>query len=312
VRFVHDHTLFCPGLNKYTEAGETCRDPMGFVCIERYWLGGGCVCFKRAGHGNPIVDPLKELRARWRELEIVQRAARVLTNSDYMRAQLLHVGFHPERTKTVYLFTGSNTPAQPAGELDPATAAFLASSNAPLLLTPARLTLPDKGVDYLLTALAAVQGDFRAIVAGDGPAADWLQQKATGEGLTDRVHFTGWQPSERIEALLEISDVVVCPSVWDEPFGLVGLEAMAHAKPVVAFDVGGIPEWLHDGETGLLVPRKDTGAMANAIDRLLADGELRTRLGRRGAEVNAELFSREQHVEGLHAALCAAAPAEGA
>ena len=80
----------------------------------------------------------------------------------------------------------------------------------------------------------------------------------------------------RIERLLARAEVVVCPSVWNEPFGLVGLEAMAHAKPVVAFSVGGIPEWLADGETGFLAPRKDTLAMGNITGAMVFQSAIPT------------------------------------
>jgi len=307
VRYVHDHTLFCPGLNKYREDGENCREAMGVECLRRYWTTEGCVCLKREPHASFLLTPIRALRRKWRELEIVQRSTRVLTNSHYMRSELLKVGFPPDTTSVLPLFTLSNTDAQPRGELDLATREFLDASDAPLLFTPARLTLPDKGVDFLTSALAAVKSPFRAVVAGTGPAEEWLRAKAVEDGVGERMHFAGWAEPGAIETLYARAEVVVCPSVWDEPFGLVGIESMAHGKPVVAFEVGGIPDWLEDGETGLLVRRKDTEAMAAAIDRLLGDPELRTRLGERGRTRVAERFPREAHVEGLEAILRAAA-----
>ena len=307
VRYVHDHTLFCPGLNKYREDGQTCRDAMGLVCLQRYWLDSGCICFKPAGHPDRFLTPIREIRARWRELEVTQRSARVLTNSHYMRDELLKVGFAPERTDVLYIFTRSNTDEQPAGELPAETRAFLEGGDAPVVFTPARLTLPDKGVDFLISALAGVRAPFRAVVAGSGPAEDWLRQKAQDDGVGDRVHFTGWMPSEGIEALYAVSDLVVCPSVWDEPFGLVGLEAMAHGKPVVAFDVGGIPEWLQDGRTGHLVPRQDVGTMAARIDELLADPGRARELGEAGRASLEERFPRAGHIDALEGVLASAA-----
>ena len=306
VRYVHDHTLFCPGLNKYREDGDPCREPMGRVCLERYWLSSGCVCFKPAGHRNRLTDPLRELRDRWREIELTQSASMVLTNSEYMRGELLQVGFAPDTTQVLYLFTRSNTEAQPQGPLPESTEAFL-QGDGPLVFTPARLTLPDKGVDYLITALVSVQRPFRAVVAGTGPAAEWLEQKAGEEGLADRMHFTGWLASGAIETLYARADLVVCPSIWDEPFGLVGIEAMSHGKPVVAFDVGGIPEWLADGESGLLVPRKDAHGMGRAIERLLDDPELARGLGDHGRELVAVRFPSDAHVKRLEALLKEAA-----
>ncbi len=304
VRYVHDHTLFCPGLNKVREDGATCREPLGWPCLRTYFLEGGCICFKRAGHARRLADPLRELVAKWREIDVARRAARLLTNSAYMRDELLLAGFAPERTAVLHYFTTSNTPLQPPAPLPPETAAFVAAGNgAPLVVTPARLTLPDKGVDYLLSALARVRRPFRAVIAGSGPAEAWLREKARAEGLDGRVHFSGWTAAGAIETLYARADLVVCPSVWDEPFGLVGIEAMAHAKPVVAFRVGGIPEWLDDGASGLAVARKDTAAMAAAIERLLDDPALARRMGEQGRRRVAERFPRERHVERLEAAL---------
>jgi len=311
VRYVHDHTPFCPGLNKFYETGGTCRHALGFACLKRYWLDGGCTSFKPAMHASPL-DPLRELRRKQKEVRVTSRAARILTNSHYMREQLVLAGLDPQRTAVLHYFTASNTPAQPRGPLPPALERRLSSSGAPLLFTPARLTLPDKGIDFLLTALSQVARPFQAVVCGDGPARAYLEQKAVSDGVADRTVFTGWLGAEAIETLYARADVVICPSVWDEPFGLVGIEAMAHAKPVVAFDVGGIPDWLSHGSTGLLVPRKDTQAMARAVESLLDDPARRRALGERGREVVAERFRREAHLDGLEQALRAAAESRAA
>ncbi len=309
VRYVHDHTLFCPGLNKVREDFETCHAPMGLECLKRYWFSNGCICFKPSTHGRGLRRPVKAVLAKRREIAINQRTARMLTNSEYMRGELLKVGFAPETTSVLYIFTESNTPSQPCGTLPAATEAFLAASDAPLFFTPARLVLPDKGVDYLLSALSKVQAPFRAVVAGDGPHEDWLRQKARDEGVADRVHFAGWIDSGSMETLYARADAVVCPSVWDEPFGLVGIEAMSHEKPVVAFRVGGIPEWLTDGETGFLVRAKDTDAMAGALKRLLTEPGLARSLGAAGAEAVARRFPKAAHLDGLEQALLAAGKA---
>ena len=310
VRYVHDHTLFCPGLNKFYERGGTCRHPMGLRCLQRYWFRGGCTSYKRAMHQSAVSDPLRGLFAKRAELRVAQRSARVLTNSGYMRAQLLQVGFDPQSTEVLHYFTRSNTPHQPPGDLPPEVEAFLADGEGPLIFTPARLTLPDKGVDYLLTVLSKLKAPFRALVSGDGPARGYLEDKARTDGVSDRVHFAGWLSSGPVETLFARADVVVCPSIWDEPFGLVGLEAMAHGKPVVAFDVGGISDWLSDGQSGFLLGRLDVDGMAAAVDRLLGDPQLAQRLGRRGAEIVRERFTPKAHLKGLEAALAAASGAQ--
>jgi len=306
VRFVHDHTLFCPGLNKYREDGELCERPLGLECLQRYWLRGGCVCFKKAGHSSHIVQPVRELLSKLRELSVHKRAARLVTNSEYMCAELVRAGMDPARVVALPMFTRANTPAQPVGELPEPTRAFLDADEGPLVFTPARLTLPDKGVDYLLSALALLERPFRAVVAGTGPAEQWLRQKAREEGIAERVHFTGWLDQGAVEALYSRAELVVCPSVWNEPFGLVGLEAMAHSKPVVAFSVGGIPEWLDDSVTGLLAARCDAHALARAMGALLDDQPRARRLGAAGRERLDARFTHALHLEHLEEVLTAA------
>jgi glycosyltransferase involved in cell wall biosynthesis len=307
VRYVHDHSLFCPGLNKEFENGENCREGLGAVCLQRYFLGSGCAGFRPQGQPRPVAHALGRLRQRWDDLALAARAARVLTNSRYMRDQLLLAGLPSDRIEVLYLFTRSNTPDQPQRPLPPATAEFVARGRGALVLCAARLVLPDKGVDFLITALGNLQQPFHAVIAGSGPAEEWLREKTRAEGLAERVHFTGWLESGAIETLYARADVVVCPSVWDEPFGLVGIEAYAHGKPVVGFDVGGVPEWLIDGQTGFLVPRKDTSAMGAAIDRLLGNPALRARLGAAGRALERERFSRERHLDAFESVLRAAA-----
>ena len=307
VRYIHDHASFCPGLNKYCSDGETCREPTGLACLRRYWLKGGCAHFQRNEERGLFFAPIREVRRKLGEIDLLRRSERVLTNSQYMLEELLKLGFDPERTRVLHLFTESNgnSSGGPGLEtLDADTRRFLErNSERPLLFTPARLELPDKGVDFLLTALGELQHPFRAIVAGTGRARDWLIAKARDEGLGDRVHFAGWQNSDAIETLYGMSSVVICPSVWDEPFGLVGLEAMAHAKPVVAFEVGGIPDWLEHEVNGLMVPRKDTHAMALAVERCLGDAGLADRMGASGQRLLKERFGRDRHLDQLEAAL---------
>jgi glycosyltransferase involved in cell wall biosynthesis len=118
-------------------------------------------------------------------------------------------------------------------------------------------------------------------------------------GLADRVDFVGWRSREQIDDLYAACALVAVPSVWPEPFGMVGPEAMGHAKPVVAFAVGGIPDWLEDGVTGFLVPPRDVRALAGRIDRLLDDGDLARRMGEAGRAKALRLYGQEEHVKTL-------------
>lgn len=308
VRFVQDHTVFCPGLNKLHADGTPCTTPMGLACLARYYTGDGCFGFRRDLHRNPL-DGLGGLFKHQRAFAMLRRLARLAVASQYVRRELVAAGADQSAIDVLPYFTHSASEASREREPAAETRDFVLSSDAPLVFTPARLALPDKGVDFLLTALGKLATPFRAVIAGSGPAEAWLRTKARDEGLAERVHFAGWQDAPSLEWLYARCAAVAFPSVWDEPFGLVGIEAMAHAKPVVAFDVGGVREWLVEGSTGFAVERRDTDAFASALGRVLREPELARRLGAAGrARVEAE-FRAPKHVERLLATLEAAVKA---
>lgn len=147
-----------------------------------------------------------------------------------------------------------------------------------------------KGLVHLLHALRRLKDALPVapllVLAGDGPERANLEREADRLGLQDDVRFLGVHRD--VPGLLRSLDVLVLPSLW-EGIPATVLEAMAAGVPTVATNVGGLPEVVEDGETGLLVPPEDPGALAGAILRLLqADG-----LGRRiASKARALVFSR--------------------
>lgn len=142
-----------------------------------------------------------------------------------------------------------------------------------------------KGFDVLLQAMVrlirarGVSHDL--ILAGDGAEYSPLKALAHELGLSDRVTFTGRIEHAQAVRLFAGCSFFVLPS-RHEPFGIVNLEAMAAGKAVIASNVGGVPEVVIDGETGLLVPPENVEALAAAMDRLIDDEPLRHRLGEAG------------------------------
>jgi glycosyltransferase involved in cell wall biosynthesis len=186
-------------------------------------------------------------------------------------------------------------------------AALQEAAAAPLgqVLAPARWRIgyagrlePIKGCEHFIRAaalLAENHPDAAFYVAGTGSLAAELDALAASLGLADRMAFVGYVDS--LAPLLAQTDVVVVPSL-SEAFGLTAAEALALGVPVVATAVGGLPEIVVDGETGLLVPPADAEAIAAAVSRLLGDPELARRLGSAGAERVGEQFTDEAMVEG--------------
>ncbi len=144
---------------------------------------------------------------------------------------------------------------------------------------------PSKGISVLIHAFALLREEFpelRLVIAGEGSEETSLRQQASDLGLTDRVDFIGTVSLSRGMSLLKTAVLTAVPSL-SEGGGLINIEAQAAGCPVVASRVGGIPEYLRDGETGLLVEPGDAQALARAMRTLLLDQELRERFIRNGA-----------------------------
>jgi len=144
-----------------------------------------------------------------------------------------------------------------------------------------------KGIDVLIRAMTEVNG--RALIVGRGVDLAALQMQAEQLGVTDKVVFLGEVPDARLRALLHAADVFVLPSIDRcEAFGIVQLEAMACGKPVVSTDLPTGVRFVNQHEvTGLLAPPGDAPALAAALNRLLDDPALRSRMGAAGrARVN--------------------------
>jgi glycosyltransferase involved in cell wall biosynthesis len=164
------------------------------------------------------------------------------------------------------------------------------------LLCALTLLRPGKGVETLIDALPAVlrdHPDAQLAIAGGGADLAQLRDRALQAGVGDQTHFLG--PISSPEALLAAADVFVHAS-WVESFPYVILEAMAAGLPIVASDVGGVGEAVADGETGLLVPVRDSGRLAAALVALLGDEGRRATFGSAGRARVGEIFTLERMV----------------
>jgi glycosyltransferase involved in cell wall biosynthesis len=154
-----------------------------------------------------------------------------------------------------------------------------------------------KGFFVLIEAMERVRKtnkDIGLIIAGDGPERRNLEKKARESGLKEVVKFVGRVPSESMTNYYVNSDIVVFPSIHPEPFGRVPLEAMAFGKPVIASNIGAIPEIVENGKTGLLVSPKDSEELAKAIILLSGDNALRERIGKEGRRLARIRFDPEK------------------
>lgn len=171
-------------------------------------------------------------------------------------------------------------------------------SDSPVILAIGRL-VHKKGFEYLIRAaplVLAEHSDAHFVLIGDGDLRPALEREANEVGVSEHMHFLGAIPHYDIPRYLAACDIFVVPSVQDESGNVDGLpntllEGMATGRAVVATRVAGIPQVIHDGSNGLLIPPSDHVALARAIIRLLAAPHLRTELGLRARHTVQEQYS---------------------
>jgi glycosyltransferase involved in cell wall biosynthesis len=229
--------------------------------VHAHWLPAGAVALTC---GKPFVVQLwgtdVELAKRARPLarRVLRRARLVVCASNALAQSARELGAREVRV----IASGVELPERVGEPAEP-----------PEVLFVGRLS-PEKGILELVQAADGMS----LVVAGDGP----LREQVPGA--------LGFVPHHELPPLYERAAVVAVPS-HREGFGVACAEAMASARPVVASAVGGLLDLVADGETGLLVPPRDVPALRGALERLLADGELRRRLGEAGRERVRERFS---------------------
>lgn len=131
-----------------------------------------------------------------------------------------------------------------------------------------------KGLDYLINAMVKIKKvipDIKLYIAGRGSSLPKYKEMVSSLKLLENIEFLGFVPSSKITKLYQSVDITIVPSVWSEQFGMVGPESLACGVPVIASNVGGIPEWLKNNEFGVLVPPRDSGALSNEIINLIKD-----------------------------------------
>jgi glycosyltransferase involved in cell wall biosynthesis len=281
-RMVHDHDLYCMRSYKYFPLTRTiCTRGAGWHCI---FPCGATLARNRQG-GLPL--KWVSYLARKREIALNRNFARMVVATDYMRQELLRNGFDTRRIEI-------HAPV-PRAEDTAATASF---SERNLIIYSGQV-IRGKGVDVLLESLALVREPFECLIFGGGNHRGYCEELSLKLGLANRVRFRGYVPPAELQNHYADASLAVVSSVWPEPFGAVGLEAMRHGLPVVAFAAGGISEWLFDGQNGFLVPWMDRKQFAERIDRLLTDKALGRQLGARGRQLLRDKFNFDQYISGL-------------
>lgn len=254
----------CPNGLKLRPGRVVCTAPAGPVC----WRDG-CVSVKTYASARLQMA----LLARWRNAidvtaALSERAATAFRASGWQDVEVLHnpVDYRP---------------------------AFAAPADVPTLAYAGRLA-PEKGVDLLIEAFIEASRSVpgaRLLIAGTGPC----EAKLRAQGEKANIQFLGHLPAGELDAALAPAWLQAIPSLWDEPFGNVTLEAMMRGTAVIGSDRGATPEIVGDGAAGRIVPSRDVSAWRDALVNLLSDRTLCVEMGRRGRERATTVFSRKAY-----------------
>jgi glycosyltransferase involved in cell wall biosynthesis len=214
----------------------------------------------------------------------------IVAISESIRLQLQICGIPVSKIRTIY--EGMDLSLYPRRtHMNPR------NSNEPVVVGTVAHLSREKGLNYLVEAasrIPEVQKRLRFVIVGNGDCRQELEKYVREKGLTDVFHFAGFHPD--ITPYMKSFDIFALPSL-SEGLSSAILEAMAASLPIVATDVGGIPELVTHGENGLLVAPADPEALARAIQHLAEDPQESLRMGQRGRSRMEERFTLERKIQ---------------
>ncbi|MCD4651366.1 MAG: glycosyltransferase family 4 protein [Candidatus Cloacimonetes bacterium] len=277
VVLVHDHDYYCLRRHKYyLWKRKNCHQPFDSqqcsIC--------SMLLEKQEG---PIPVKIIDVKRKTALFNQIRKAQAFIVLSDFMRDNLIANNFKPEKIHKIY----------PIIELPESIPEYHPDKPARLLYVGQMIR--GKGVDLLIQAVSAIDAPYQLTLVGKGNEEENIKHLIRMYGIEDKTRFAGWVPD--VESYYREADIVLVPSRWLEPFGMIGTEAYSRGKPVIAFNVGGISEWLRHGVTGLLAPEQNIDVFARHISTLIADPEQARQLGHNGFEMVKEHYSGDQFIE---------------
>ncbi|MFQ5952350.1 MAG: glycosyltransferase family 4 protein [Candidatus Omnitrophota bacterium] len=279
VRYIHGYKTVDPdGRMLLQNPLEINPYPLSPTCFLRAFTR---LCMPR----NPVKGIKAYLRAK-RTLEATKGLNDVIVASEHMKKTLIKNGIRNDRVTVLPYF------------VDYVLSQEDAVPDKRRMLFAGRI-IKGKGLDLLLDVLGLVKEDFVLDVVGTGPMEDILKKEVEARELTDKVIFHGWIDHRALPEFYKRALFLVMPSVWPEPFGICGIEAAFFGRSAVAFDVGGISDWLVDGETGFLVDPYNKKKMVEKITYFLKNPDKALESGQKAKKLALEKYNPELHIEKL-------------
>jgi glycosyltransferase involved in cell wall biosynthesis len=276
VMTLHDYKLLCPTYNFLDGAGNRCTACVGgdLTNVVRRNCAGSLAASAAAATESAL----------HRRMKAYAGIDRFLAPSEFLADQFRAADLYADRLHVLRNFVEAST-------------APVRTEFSRQITYVGRLS-HEKGVDLLIRAMAQLPEDVTLVVGGDGPEAESLQALAQ-QVAPDRISFRGRLPREEVLALFASSGAAIIPSRWYENGPISVLEALACSVPVVAANLGGLPEMIEPGTTGALAEPDSVESLAAAIAGVLADPEANLAMGQRGRLRAIERYSLTRHVADL-------------
>ena len=291
IRSFHDYTSLCLRRGRRRFPGDRCQRALGRAC-----LAFGC----GLGAPNPgsRLPGFKSISMKLLERSSYQQFNASIVGSAYMQGTLVKNGFISTRVHLVPYFSRFDRGAREASGADRRIGERV-GVDRPLQLLFTGQAVAGKGLRVLIRALAKVNGKWHLTVVSEGPELPTVRHLTERLNIARFVSFKGWVPQSALRDIYRSADLLVIPSVWDDPGPLVGLEALSLGTPVLGFPVGGIPDYVLDGRTGFLAGSVSAESLAAALRRALERAADLPEMGRAGQKLVAERHSRSEHVKKL-------------
>jgi len=281
---VHDHELYCPRQYFYTPFGRrNCALPYSYL---------------RCGLCSMAISPRRYQKGLFYELfykfwsfpkiiKLYRKIPTVIVLSEFMRNNLLKNKFSSQQVHVIHPFI------LPADDILKPSDKHFKNGAVPTIGFVGQL-IRGKGCDLFLHMLEKIKMPCRAVIAGTGNDEELLHRMAQEKDLP--VKFCGF--IKDVRSFYSQCDLIVLPFRWQEPFGLVGIEAAANHLAVVAYDVGGVSEWLKIDE--LRAPHLKEEKLLEIVEKLIASPAMCAKYGNQNARITRELFSPVAFIETMN------------
>jgi glycosyltransferase involved in cell wall biosynthesis len=276
--FIHDHDYYCMKSHKYYPfTRSNCHRPFNtFICS---------ICAQplyRTKSGRISLKSVKPLMKQ-KIFHLSRKCDNFVVLSEHMRDNLIINNYDEDKIIKIYPVIEDNVSV---GE----------TTKDRYLLFVGQI-IRGKGLDLLLQALTMVKGAFKLNIVGKGNDEGYIKNLVKEYNLESKINFVGFTLD--IASWYNSANMVIVPSRWQEPFGLIGGEAFSYKKPVIGFDVGGISEWLKNEVNGFLINENDTNELASKIDYLLENPKIAEKMGLAGNEMLKNMFNETEYLKNI-------------